>query len=622
MRFNSSLRHWSFGLFVSIVVLVATFNVALAAQLTLSWADNSTNEDGFRIERRTNSGTYQQLTNLSSNVTSFTDLNLTNSTTYCYRVLAFNSAGASPYSNEGCATTPAANSTLTVSRSGTGTGTITSSPAGINCGTDCSESYVNGSVVALSVIAQAGSVFAGWSGSADCTDGSVMVNAAMNCTATFNLVSSYTLTTSVVNETTSGGTGSGKVISNPIGIDCGIDCTHTYTPGQVITLSPLPAANSKFAGWTGDTDCGDGSVTMTGSKTCIAKFVLNTVTITVSKAGKGKVSSSNGAIDCGAICSTTVAQGSSLSLKAVPDAGYVFSGWNGGCSGMGDCNITATASMTPVANFTSIGDKIGVYRSSTGEWFLDRNGNGTWEGCIVDRCAQLFTGSGAEPLVGDWNGSGTSKLGVFDSDSSQWFLDANGNGKWDGETLDTHVKCPEQAGVECFGKAGDIPVVGRWSTAIGDRIAIFRRSEEKWHLDINGNEILDNCKTDKCASLNVYREGDVPVAGDWTGRGTTSVGLFRPSTGEWFLDMNANRSWNGCAKNKDLCIVSFGKTGDLPISGDWTGITGVSSIGVFRPSTGEWFLDRNGNGKWDGETLDTYVAGFGQAGDIPVVGRW
>jgi hypothetical protein len=164
-----------------------------------------------------------------------------------------------------------------------------------------------------------------------------------------------------------------------------------------------------------------------------------------------------------------------------------------------------------------------------------------------------------------------------------------------------------------------MPAVGRWSTASGDRIAIFRRSEEKWHLDINGNETLDNCKTDQCASLNVYQEGDVPVAGDWTGRGTTSVGLFRPSTGEWFLDKNANRSWNGCTK--DLCIVSFGKTGDLPISGDWTG-TGVSRIGVFRPSTGEWFLDRNGNGKWDGPTLDTYVARFGQAGDIPVVGSW
>ena len=126
-----------------------------------------------------------------------------------------------------------------------------------------------------------------------------------------------------------------------------------------------------------------------------------------------------------------------------------------------------------------------------------------------------------------------------------------------------------------------------------DRIAIFRSGEKKWHLDLNGNEILDNCKTDHCATLNVYQDGDVPVAGDWTGGGITPVGLFRPSTGQWFLDKNANRSWNGCDKNKDLCIAAFGKSGDLPVSGDWNG-TGISRIGVFRPSTGEWFLDRNG----------------------------
>ena len=74
----------------------------------------------------------------------------------------------------------------------------------------------------------------------------------------------------------------------------------------------------------------------------------------------------------------------------------------------------------------------------------------------------------------------------------------------------------------------------------------------------------------------------------------------------------ANRAWNGCSK--DLCISSFGMSGDIPVTGDWTG-NGVSKIGVFRPSTGEWFLDLNGNGKWDGSSLDLYVPGYGQAGD-------
>jgi hypothetical protein len=113
--------------------------------------------------------------------------------------------------------------------------------------------------------------------------------------------------------------------------------------------------------------------------------------------------------------------------------------------------------------------------------------------------------------------------------------------------------------------------------------------------------------------------GDVPVTGDWRGRGTTQLGLFRPSTGEWFLDRKNSGSWNGC--KKDLCISSFGLAGDIPVSGDWNG-TGITHIGVFRPSRGEWFLDLNGNGTWDGPSVDLYVAGFGHAGDIPVIGNW
>jgi hypothetical protein len=57
------------------------------------------------------------------------------------------------------------------------------------------------------------------------------------------------------------------------------------------------------------------------------------------------------------------------------------------------------------------------------------------------------------------------------------------------------------------------------------------------------------------------------------------------------------------------------------VVGDWNG-TAKTKIGVYRPSTGEWFLDFNGNGAWDGPNIDLYVSGYGQAGDLPVVGRW
>jgi hypothetical protein len=48
----------------------------------------------------------------------------------------------------------------------------------------------------------------------------------------------------------------------------------------------------------------------------------------------------------------------------------------------------------------------------------------------------------------------------------------------------------------------------------------------------------------------------------------------------------------------------------------------MSDVGIFRPSTGEWFLDFNGNGKWDGCGVDVCIANFGSFEDIPVVGKW
>ena len=78
--------------------------------------------------------------------------------------------------------------TLTVAKAGTGSGTVTSSPAGISCGADCSEPYNSGTVVTLSQTATAGSTFAGWSGACTGTGAcQVTMDAAKSVTATFTL---------------------------------------------------------------------------------------------------------------------------------------------------------------------------------------------------------------------------------------------------------------------------------------------------------------------------------------------------------------------------------------------------------------------------------------------------
>ena len=58
------------------------------------------------------------------------------------------------------------------------------------------------------------------------------------------------------------------------------------------------------------------------------------------------------------------------------------------------------------------------------------------------------------PLVGDWSGTGTAKLGVFRAASGWWYLDTNGNGLWDG--------CGTDACLFRGGAPTDTPVVGTW----------------------------------------------------------------------------------------------------------------------------------------------------------------
>jgi uncharacterized protein (TIGR02145 family) len=70
-------------------------------EVTLTWTDNSTNETGFKIERKEGTGTYTLVGTTISDITTFYDIGLTPNTTYTYRVYSFNSVGnSSTYSNE------------------------------------------------------------------------------------------------------------------------------------------------------------------------------------------------------------------------------------------------------------------------------------------------------------------------------------------------------------------------------------------------------------------------------------------------------------------------------------------------------------------------------------------
>ncbi|MDD1720272.1 MAG: PKD domain-containing protein [Methanoregulaceae archaeon] len=111
--------------------------------------------------------------------------------------------------------------------------------------------------------------------------------------------------------------------------------------------------------------------------------------------------------------------------------------------------------------------------------------------------------------------------------------------------------------------------------------------------------------------------GDVGVSGDWSGTGKTRVGVFRPSTRFWYLDRNgdflADQTVNGFLTNI---------TNALPVTGDWTG-NGTTKIGVVNNTTKMWYLDLNKNFVFDAGDVNFTLTGYTSAvNDTPVTGNW
>ncbi|HXG67965.1 MAG TPA: fibronectin type III domain-containing protein [Blastocatellia bacterium] len=83
-----------------------TAAAAASSQINLAWADNASNEDGFKVERSTDGTNFTQIATVGANATGFANTGLSANTTYYYRVRAYNAAGNSAYSDIASATTP------------------------------------------------------------------------------------------------------------------------------------------------------------------------------------------------------------------------------------------------------------------------------------------------------------------------------------------------------------------------------------------------------------------------------------------------------------------------------------------------------------------------------------
>jgi subtilase family serine protease len=119
---------------------------------------------------------------------------------------------------------------LTVTRSGKGTGTVTSSPVGISCGGTCTKAFPTGTSVALSAASAASSFFAGWSGDADCSGGAVTMIWDKACTARFDLLPDLTV----------------SALTAPAGALAGSTIAVTDTTANQIGAGPAAASTTKL----------------------------------------------------------------------------------------------------------------------------------------------------------------------------------------------------------------------------------------------------------------------------------------------------------------------------------------------------------------------------------------
>lgn len=189
------------------------------------------------------------------------------------------------------------------------------------------------------------------------------------------------------------------------------------------------------------------------------------------------------------------------------------------------------------------------------------------------------------PVIGDWDGTGVARIGVFRS--GVWYLDSNNDGVYD--TGDKTVS---------FGQAGDLPILGDWDGTGRIELGLFRAGT--FILDLSGH--VSGLPTgNQDASFSFGLSTDLPVAGDWNGSGTSKVGVFR--SGTWIVDYTGGRALNSSNQT-----WTYGEAGDIPVVGNWDG-SGAANIGVYRD--GLWILDYDGDRAMTSWTASELVIGYG-----------
>lgn len=151
---------------------------------------------------------------------------------------------------------------------------------------------------------------------------------------------------------------------------------------------------------------------------------------------------------------------------------------------------------------------------------------------------------------------------------------------------------------------GYITTVAQFPTAANGKIVRIRfrfgSDDNSAGSGPNPGWFIDNVSLSGAGFVTSFAcAGGVASRADYDGDGKTDISIFRPSDGNWWL----NRSTAG------VTVLNLGVASDIPTPGDFDG-DGKSDVAIFRPSTGSWIRINSSNGTVSNNS-------FGLAGDIP-----
>lgn len=254
--------------------------------------------------------------------------------------------------------TPTAH-TLSVEKTGSGTGNVHSQSFDIDCGTTCGSDYTAGSSVTLAAVADPGSTFLGWSGACSGTDACVLtMSSNLTATAQFGVEQgvSYGSLSFAVDGLPSGPSGTMHV-NGPSLTDYTVDLPSgigqnlsDVSPGvYVANVDPVTFEGQLYL----PRPVNVSTVVVTGGNGDLTAHyaIARAVSLTITGTGAGHVESSPAGIDCTTSCVGQFADGDVVELIAEPEAGSTFVGWTGPCSGQGVCEVTVDEALAVGAEF-------------------------------------------------------------------------------------------------------------------------------------------------------------------------------------------------------------------------------------------------------------------------------